>query len=440
MTDQQHEQPEKKRQRKSRSRSRGEGSVFERKGEGRKKPWVAQVTVNGKPKPIGYFKTQSEAIAAKNKALRELEQGTWVDSSRQTLAEYLDYWLEHVHKPAIEPNTYTSDRSALKRRIIPGLGHIQMQKLTVRHIQMFYSDLLTKEKLAPSSVCFSHRVLHVALEHAVHEGLVARNVCEDVKLPRQKKREQQVLSLEQASEFWTAVENNQMKTIVMLAVTTTLRRGEVLALHWQDIDLKARLLHVRRGLIRIKGQGLIEKEPKTEHSQRKITLPIFVAGALEKHRTNQQEARQAAGDTWQEHDLVFCKKNGVHISMSMLNRHFAALLKTIGLPHMRFHDLRHSAVTILLMMGVPPHVVQEIAGHSDVHTTLSVYAKVLPGQQAEAMQKWDSALGTEERYSRMQEQWKGYSTQVQYQLEALLKGYGDGAAQIAVNIINLLRE
>jgi integrase len=398
MTEQQNEQPQdqpekKQRARKARGRSRGEGSVFKRSGE-RNKPWVAQITKDGKPKIIGYFKTEAEALTARNKALRDLEQGAWVESSKQTLAEYLDYWLEHVHKPAIGSTTYAGYRYTLNSRIIPALGHIQVQKLTMRQVQMFYSDLLTNERLSGARVRNIHRLLRMALEHAVHEGLVTKNICQEVKLPRSEKRERTVLALEEATQLWSSVEeSNMMRMVMMLAVTTTLRRGEVLALHWQDVNLKERKIQIRRSLAYLKERGLFEKEPKSAHSKREIALPSFVANALEKYRVSQQIARQAAGDAWQDHDLVFCNSKGAHIPLNALNRQLARILSDAGLPKMRFHDLRHSAVTILLKMGVPPHVVQEIAGHSDIRITLGVYGHVLPGQQGDAMQKWDDALG-----------------------------------------------
>ncbi|HET8846168.1 MAG TPA: site-specific integrase [Ktedonobacteraceae bacterium] len=283
--DQPQDQPEKKkRPHKARVRSRGEGSVFERKGGSvrRKKPWVAQITIDGKPKTLGYFKTEAEAIAARNKALRDREQGTWVESSKQTLGEYLDYWLEHVHKPTLKAATYRNYRSALNSRIIPALGHLQTQKLTVRHIQMFYSDL---QGLSAPRVRYLHAILHGAMEHAVREGLVARNVCHGVRLPRLEDQERQVLSMEQAAQLWGATQDSEMRMILILALTTAMREGEMLALKWQDVDLKARKIHVRRNLVVLKGGKLVEMEPKTIHSKRRIPLPSFVVDALEKYQT-----------------------------------------------------------------------------------------------------------------------------------------------------------
>ncbi|HLI70270.1 MAG TPA: site-specific integrase [Ktedonobacteraceae bacterium] len=440
MTDQPQEQ-KRPRKTRGRGRSRGEGSVFKRSGE-RKKPWVAQITQDGKKTVVGYYKTEAEAITARNKALRDVEQGTWVANSKQTVGEYLNYWLEHVHKPRVGETSYQDYRYALDARIIPALGHIQMQKLTMHQVQMFYSKLTDKEELGARRVHMLHSLLHGALAHAVRENLLARNVCEGVQLPRLDERERPALTPEQAMQMLASVQDSQLRMIVQLAVVTGLRRGELCALKWQDVDFAKRYLHIRRNLVRLKGQGLVEKSPKTKRSRRDISLPLFVVDALKQHQAHQQEVRQAAGDSWQEHDLVFCKKDGTHIHVNTLDRWFKKLLESANLPpEMHLHDLRHSMVTILLQMGIPAHVVQEIAGHSDVKTTLGVYAHVLPGQQENAMEKWDKVFRVEgeERHAKLQQQWEGCSAEVQEHLAELLKRYGEGAVQIAMDIITLLQ-
>ncbi|HXR66978.1 MAG TPA: tyrosine-type recombinase/integrase [Ktedonobacteraceae bacterium] len=447
MTDQQQNQPEqpdkKQRSHKPRGRSKGEGSVFKRSDPTRNKPWVAQITrENGKKETIGYFKTEAEAISERNKALRNLEQGAWVAKSRQTMEEYLNYWLENVHKATVELTSYDVYRKGLDSRIIPALGHTQVQKLTTRQVQMFYSKLINEEGLGASRVQFLHALIHSALDHAVKENVVVKNVCDGVKLPRIKKREQRVLSPEEATQLLKSTQNSEMRIIVLLAVVTGMRQGELLALKWQDIDIKKRLIQIRHSLAYIRGKGLVEKRPKSEHSRREVSLPFFVVDALTKHREEQEEARIRDGDAWQDHSLVFGTKHGAHMFASTLQARFKKLLKSANLPlDMRFHDLRHSAVTILLKMGVPPHVVQEIVGHSNVNITLRVYGHVLPGQQESAMEKWTDVLGgqVEERYASLRLQWGEYSIDVQTQLEELLKSYGEGAVRIAINLINLLK-
>jgi len=443
MTDQPHdkqaqEQSEKKRQRKPRGRGKGEGSVFKR-GDNRTKPWVAQLTLDNRKKAIiGYYKTEAEAITARNKALRALEQGIWVDHSKQTITEYLDYWLEHVHKPLIAITTYGDYREMIHLHIIPALGHIPVQKLTMRQVQMFCSKL--QETLGPGRVKNIMSLLHGALEHAVQEGLVARNVSHGVKLPRQETTERHVLTLEQASKLFEATSQHWLKVLFAVAVTTGLRRGELVSLKWQDLDIEKRTLQVQRNLIKPRRQPLRESGPKTPRSKRKITLPVFVMELLQEHRKNQEKMCHEAGDTWQEKGLIFCNEHGDYFGLIRLERALHRLLATANLPQMRLHDLRHSAFTILLSMGVPAKVVQEIAGHSNINTTLGIYGHVIPGMHENAMGIWDNELGerTRETRANLRLQWSGYSATTQTWLEMLMGRYGEDAALFALNAIKNL--
>jgi integrase len=335
--------------------------------------------------------------------------------------------------------TYVNYRRVLDLYLIPTLGRLQIQKLTVRHLQMFYSDL--SKTLKSGRVRYIHSILHNALEHAVKEGLVARNVSQHVQLPRREKPELHVLTLEQASQLIEAARKERFKVLLTLAVTTGMRQGELLGLKWQDIDWEKRQIQVRRSIARMKGQSIIEIEPKTAGSRRKIALPSFVLDLLQEHRVRQQEIRQKAGDAWRNLDLVFCAWHGGYIYPSFLGHVFRKILAEAGLPHVRFHDLRHSAVTILLEMGVPAHVVQEIAGHSNISTTLGIYGHVLPGQQEKAVNKWEDTLGdagSSQRRELLRQQWQGYSLATRECLEALLKQYGEEAAKLAIEAIQNL--
>jgi integrase len=163
-----------------------------------------------------------------------------------------------------------------------------------------------------------------------------------------------------------------------------------------------------------------------------------VLDLLREHKANQQKSRQEAAETWIDKDLVFCHKNGDYIPPTTLRFWFIKLLAAAGLPYMRVHDLRHSAVTLLLIMGVPPNVVQEIAGHSRINITLGMYGHVIPGMHEEAMRRWDTALGDKEAGARreaLRQQWQDYSQQSQALLETLLKLYGEHAARLALDAI-----
>src|SRR5262249_936666 len=157
----------------------------------------------------------------------------------------------------------------------------------------------------------------------------------------------------------------------------------LLGLHWQDIDFDTRSLYVRRTINRIGKFGLVESEPKTQRSRRKIILPAFVVDVLRRHREQQQVIREKAGLLLPGKGIVFCNMYGGYIEPTNLHDDFKRLLRSAQLPDIRFHDLRHSAATILLSMGVHPKIVQEILGHSNIGMTMDTYSHVFPSMQQE---------------------------------------------------------
>ncbi len=397
MTDQPHdkqpqEQPEKKRQQKPKSRGHGEGSVFERKTDDRNKPFVAQIPLGrGQKKIVGYYATKQEAIVAKNKALQEIELVKRVRNSRQTLGDYLEYWLENVQRLSVRLSSYVQTRIMVNCHILPALGNIPIQKLTVRDVQRFVSKL--QETLSAVHVRNVHGILHKALKKAVSEDLLRENVCDRVTLPRLETTERQALTQSQARQLIRAAKGSNWEVLLIVALTTALRHGELRALRWRDIDMDTGELHVRHTAGRVPGYGYVESEPKSKKSRRTVVLHAFVIETLKSHRVAQLEQRLKVGSTWQDRDLVFPGKTGNYFHKNTLYSNFHKILAKAGLPLMRIHDLRHSAATILLAMGVNIKVVQEILGHSNISMTLGIYGHVLPGMQEEAMKKWGNVLG-----------------------------------------------
>ena len=374
---------------KQRQRGHGEGSLFQRK-DGR---WVAQIVLDDGKRIMRYGKTRKEAYEKLQKMQHEQRQGTLVTGHKQTLKQYMEYWLEHVHKPTLKLSTYAAVRVLMKNHILPELGHIQLQKLTIQHVQVLYSKLQEK-KLSASRIRFIHTTLHKALDHAVRTGLLSKNVSDSVSVPRIVKREMQVLTAEQAQHLIAAAQGSRVEALLVLALTTGMRRGELLGLKWQDITLdeKKGSLQVQRSMMRVSGHGMLTSEPKTASSKRNITLSPYLVDVLKQHRVRQLEMRLHAGAKWSEHDLVFCNVYGNFLRPDRVYTLFHKALTQAGLPHMRFHDLRHSAATILLGMGIQAKVVQELLGHSDIKTTLGVYAHVLPGMQENAMERMSDLM------------------------------------------------
>jgi len=374
-------------------RGNGEGSIYFRTSD---EKWVGSITLENRKRKVFYGRTRKEVQEKLKVALRDQQQGTLITAPKQTLAQFLFEWLENSQKQSVRPRTYERYEELVRLHIVPALGRHELQKLSAQHLQAFYAKK-AEEGLSATTINHFHNVLHKALDTAVKWNLVARNVCDLVSPPRRKQFEVHPLTLEQVHKLLSVVDGHEMEALIKLALATGLRRGELMGLKWQDINVDAGVLQVRRILSRVPskmpGKGYVEAEPKTQKSRRSVVIAPFALEALTQHRERQLEAKLKAGDAWQEHDYVFCTSIGTHLNPTrdMLDQ-LKALLKKAGLPDIRFHDLRHSAATLLLSVGVHPKVVQEILGHSQISITMDVYSHVLPGMQQDAMSRLNDAL------------------------------------------------
>jgi integrase len=374
------------------TRGHHEGSIYKRK-DGR---WAASISLEGGNRKTFYGKTRKEVQEKLKLALYEQQKGMLVTGPQQKVAHFLTHWLEDVHKQSIRARTYERCEEIVRLHLVPEIGHHPLQKLSPQHLQAFYTKKLT-DGLSTTTVISFHNVLHKALETAVRWNLIGRNPCDLVSPPRRKRFEIQPLDEEQARKLLTAAHGHRLEALFILALSTGLRRGELIGLKWQDINLQAGMLQVRRILTRVPsklpGKGYVETEPKTDKGRRSILLPSFTLEALKQHRIKQLEAKHKAGVSWREHDYVFCTSIGTHLNPTrdVLNE-LKTLLKNADLPEVRFHDLRHSSATLLLSLGIHPKIVQEILGHSQISMTMDIYSHVLPTMQKEAMNRLNEAL------------------------------------------------
>lgn len=375
-------------------RAQGEGSVFQRK-DGR---WVVQIWLGDKYKQM-YVKSEKEGVKKLREAQRELEQGTLPTGPDQTLKQYIEYWLEEVHKPTVRLSTYVKYSKLIRLYIVPVLGNVKLQKLTPQQVNTLYRQK-EKDGLSSKTVNSIHGLLHKALDNAVKWGYVSRNVCDSVSPPRIVKPEMKTLTMEQANRLLEVVRGHRIEMLLTLALTTGMRRGELLALRWSDVDLEKGTIQVRRTVDFIGKYGYVENEPKTTAGRRMIVLASFAVDMLKQHRIQQLELRMKAGSNWQEMNLVFTGLQGNYLNPRYVPKMLDKILVEAGLPHIRFHDLRHSAATLLLSMGVHIKVVQEILGHSNISMTADTYSHVLPSMQEEAMGKWGNKLKSNDSNSK----------------------------------------
>jgi integrase len=351
-------------------RGRGEGSIYRRKDGS----WVAQYTVGDKRRYI-YGKTRKDVAAQLNKAIAERDSGIVYDSENLKVADYLDRWLDSI-RDTLRERTWRRHEEITRLHLKPSIGGIRLDKLNALEVQSLYRSKLDSG-LSPRTVQIIHATLHKALKQAVRWSLIPRSVCEVVVPPRVPKSEIRPLDVRQAKKLLDTAWDRQpyFYPLCVLAVTTGMRSGEILGLQWQDVDLDAGTVQVRRTVF----NGAVST-PKTARSNRGIRLPRVAVEALRRHP-------RSSG--W-----VFSSRNGTSLSVHNLhNRSWKPLLKDSGLPDIRFHDLRHTCATLLLSKGVHPKLVQELLGHSSIEITLDTYSHVLPSMGDHAASAMDDLLG-----------------------------------------------
>jgi integrase len=306
------------------------------------------------------------------------------------LGEYLEQWLESA-KPSWRPSTRRQFSRLVRQYITPGLGTVRLKDLRPDQIQSFYTNQQEAGASVPT-IRAIHTVLHRSLNQALKWGLITRNPASAVDKPKLKHREMSILDADQTRALLDVVKGERFEALYHMAVTTGLREGELLGLRWADLDWETRRLQVQRKLERVRGQGLVFSEPKSDTGRRSVVLGAVVLEKLKEHRERQEQQRLIAGKRWQEHNLIFPSTIGTPKDPRDLRRDFKALLQRAGLPDVRFHDLRHTAATLMLQKGVHPKVVQERLGHSTISLTLDTYSHVLPSLQEDAADKLDSLL------------------------------------------------
>lgn len=347
----------------------------------------------------GFKGNKREAEKELARLINEYETGQYIEPSKIKLGQYLLRWLEDYGRPNLAPTTYYSYSKIMEKHIIPVLGNIILNKLQPMHLQQYYSQKL--QTLSNRTVLYHHRVLKEALSHAVQWQLLSRNVADAVQAPKNKQKDIELPDLKNIDRLLNAAIEHRDYEIILCALFTGMRRGEILGLRWHDVDLKKNLIFVRNTLQRLPDKGLFFTEPKSKKSRRQILMPQFLSNILQNHRKRQLEEKLRLGQLYQDHDLVFPRPDGTPQDPGQLSHRFKDLVDNIGLSGLRFHDLRHFHATLLLAENINPKKVQERLGHQTISLTLDVYSHLIPSMQNEIAQKLDDIyrhrLGTEKR-------------------------------------------
>ena len=363
-------------------KANGEGSITQMEN-GR---WRVRVMIDGK-RHSAYTDTRKEAQAKYREFYGNAEKGLLPSPEKLTLGQHMERWLGDVVKGAVRPRTHKGYGDVARLHILPALGKVKLSQLQPNQVQQLYGQLAASG-LAPKSVRNVHAVLRRALNQAVDWNLVPRNVATLAHPPRAARHEVEVLSPEQVRTLLTAARGDRWEPLIVSALATGMRQGELLGLKWADVDLTRRTIHVQRQLQR---DGTFA-EPKTAKGRRTIDLPASCVAMLKDYRRQQTEERLLVGPEWQHNDLVFCTHQGRPLSQRNILRAYKLILRRASLPPVSFHALRHTAATLLLLQGVHPKVVQERLGHSNISMTLDIYSHLIPSMGRAAADQLDALL------------------------------------------------
>lgn len=374
-----------------RRRANGEGSIYSFRGRWRAAfTWIAPDGT--RQRKVISATTQAEARDALGRMRADVDRGA-APAATATVADFLTGWLDgNQHR--IRPATRRAYGQAVALYLIPALGTIRLSRLTPTHVEQMTARLIEAGK-SPRTAHTARAVLRTALQTALRDGQVTRNVADLARAPRvpqqSMERGRDYLDPAQVRQLITASTDHPLGPLVTLAATTGLRLGELLGLSWDDIG--NRQLTVRRALARADGETWALAEPKTQRSRRTINLPGAAVAALDRQRERQEAARAAVGTAWQDqHGLIFTDGLGRPLRPDDVNHAWHRVLDAAGLPSIPFHGLRHSAATALLSAGVPLKVVADQLGHSTIVLTANTYAAVVPELRREAADAMDRVL------------------------------------------------
>jgi integrase len=353
------------------------------------------VTGKRKRKWHSFQGTKREAVVERARLITEMASGTYLEPSKTMLAEYLDKWLEHM-RSQVSPKSHTRYSELARKNIARLLGNIVLTKLKPAAISDGYARALAagrrdgKGGLSPQTVTHMHRVLKQAIGQAVKWEMLIRNPVDAVNPPRSTRAPMNTYDLDQTAELIEAMRPTRMLVPTLLAVLCGMRRGEIAALRWKNVDLMAAQVAILESAEQI-GSKVRYKSPKSGKG-RTLALSASLVVELRAHRARQSEELLRVGVRLSDDTFVVAQSDGTPLQPDTLTQDWFRKLAQTGLPRIRFHDLRHAHATHLLANGIHPKVASERLGHSKIGITMDLYSHVIPGMEADAAERVDEVL------------------------------------------------
>ncbi len=325
--------------------------------------------------------TKKDAEKHLSEMLSQLDKGTFVKPIKTTVSEYLKRWLNDYAKPNLGPRTFEGYESIVRCHFIPELGNLPLIQLKPQHLQKYYAKKISgirsdrKDALNQTTVSHHHTCLHCALKMAVRWGLLISNPADAVTPPRPQHAEMHTMNEGELQIFLAEAKKTPYYAMFYTVLFTGMRRSELLALRWSDVDLLLCQISVSQSLHRLRNRSLVFRPTKTAKGRRLIALSPSLALVLKEHKEKERLERVMTGTAFKENDLVFCTPGGRPLLPDTISHAWSKIVKRAGLNHFRLHDARHTHASLLLKQGVHPKIVQERLGHTTISTTLVLTCK-----------------------------------------------------------------
>jgi integrase len=332
-------------------------------------------------------KTETQARRELTKIMARIYEGDYADDERQPLGTFLERWLRVAVKPNLSPATWRCYETKCRLYITPNLGEKQLGKVNALNLDELYASIIRSEEnpkgLSQQSVRLVHVILHAALKQAVKWGLINRNPADMVTVRRPPPTHKVVLDGKNTREFLHSVEDSPLRLPVLLLIVTGMRRGELLALRWANVDLDTRTLYVRETVNRIGGKWVV-RPPKTQKGLRSIPLSASLVAELRAHKHEQNKRRLRHGTAWTDRDLVIDDGLGEFQNPNSFTDRFMKIARRYGFNEVTPHSMRHGHASLLHLKGIKPKTIQERLGHASIDITMDLYTHVFEGMQEEA--------------------------------------------------------